>query len=149
MTKKKKKQSSAVINNRRALYDYQTGNKVVAGIVLSGPEVRALRQARVSLKGVFVNCKEHECYLQNMAIFTASEKQETKQYKLLLTKAQIRKLESALSSGYNTIVVTRLLLAKRYIKVEIAPAKGRRRYDKRQLLREREGQRQINRRLKR
>lgn len=136
------------ISNRRAGYDYDLGQKVVAGIALKGFEVAAVRRQRVSLKGAFVDVKDGQVWLRNLEVFNPGNQANATAtaHRLLLTKPQIRKLKASLEAKNNTIVPTRLILDK-HIKVELAPAKGRRRHDKREAIKKRESDRRIRRTL--
>lgn len=140
------------INNRRAKYDYYLGDKIVAGIVLGAVEVISIRNQRVSIKDSFVDIKDGEAWLRNLQIFKLKDQvlkeQKNSSYKLLLTKAQIKKLTSVLSSSNTTIVPLSLLITSKYIKVEIASAVGKKKTDKREVLKKKESQLAINRQLK-
>ena len=142
------------ISNRRVWHDYQIGAQLQAGIVLTGVEVRAIRCGRVSLTGAYIKFDANDqLWLINLIIRTQDTnptqltKTTAKRHKLLLTKAQLKKLRADCKQ-HQTIVVLDLILAK-HIKVNLAPAKGRKKYDKRQLLKQRSTQRVIDRRLKR
>lgn len=140
-----------IIDNRRARYDYHLGEKIVAGIVLSGAEVVNIRNQRVSLKNAFVNIKDGDAYLHNLQIFTLKDQSPSSlkqtSHRLLLTKPQIRKLENELESKNSTVVPTRLI-SGRYIKIEIAPAKGKKQFDKREVIKKRQSDLSIKRQLK-
>ncbi len=139
------------ITNRRAKYDYQLSEKIVAGIALSAGEVRHVRDQRVSIKNAFINIKGNEVWLQNMEIFyrpnELAGQRQNESHRLLLTKSQIKKLRASLSES-NTIVPLRLILGGRYIKMEIAAALGKKKYDKRETIKQRDTQRDIKRELK-
>ncbi|MCY3804678.1 MAG: SsrA-binding protein [Candidatus Saccharibacteria bacterium] len=141
-------QSSQIVN-RRVNYDYQLGSKVIAGIALTGVEVGNIRHNRISLKQAFVSLENDQVWLKNLMTFTSLKESTAgmNKHRLLLTKPQIKSLQKALSGQYNTIIITRLLLG-RYIKIEIAPAKGRKKYDKREALKKRDNLQKDRRRLK-
>lgn len=136
------------ISNRRAGFDYDLGQKVVAGIALKGFEVAGIRRQRVSLKNAFVDVKDGQVWLRNLEVFDAGSRTNAASaaHRLLLTKPQIRKLKASLETKHNTIVPIKLILNK-HIKVELAPAKGRKRYDKREAIKKRESDRRIRRTL--
>ena len=142
--------AKTIIRNRQAAYNYRLGSPVVAGLVLSGQEVAALRQQRLSLKNSFVNLKNGAFWLQNLQLFPSHHQGQKdlnkRPIKLLLTQKQIRSLENTLGQKGSTIVVTKIILGK-YIKIEIAPATGKRIYDKREVLKKRNVERDIRRRL--
>ena len=135
------------IPNRRVAYDYNLGKKLIAGIVLNGQEVSYVRQRRVSLKGAFININRNEVWLKNFQIFNPQPTKTTKIYKLLLTRQQIKELQKNLAGQYNTIVLVRIILG-RYIKIELAPAIGKKRYDKRAQIKQTEMKHRIQRRIK-
>ena len=136
------------IKNPQASYNYTLGDKLVAGLVLQGFEVKSIRQRQVSLKNAFVSIKNNEAWLQNLKIFQqGADKTSRAQHKLLLTKSQIKSLQNALNQRYNTIVILRIILGK-HIKIEIAPGLGKRKYDKRETIKQRESQRKIKRQIK-
>ena len=124
MKKAKKKPVSTV--NRRASFDYQLGDKITCGIVLSGPEVRLIRDHHVQLKGSFITIRDNELWLNNLTLGAET----AKNLKLLATKKQILSLQKSKVLG-NTIVPTKLFGGSRHIKLEIALASGKKKYDKR------------------
>ena len=141
-----------VIRNRRARYDYQLGPTLVAGVVLSGREVQAVRQGRASLAGAYVRIRHDELWLVNMQvrfleyqIGGGDKLQQQGQHKLLVTKRQLRQLQS--QQGPRRTLVPLELRAGRYVKLALAVGQGRRRQDKRQLLKQRADRRVIKRRL--
>lgn len=153
--KKPTKQPKAVIN-RRARFDYALGEEVVAGLVLSGPEVRAAREGHVQLKGAFVSVKDDELWLSNASFSVKLAKKgepgarsvDTSARKLLLSRKQIDSLIESRGKGM-TIVPTKLLTAGNYIKVVIALGKGKKTYDKRETLKHRDQSREAARAIKR
>ena len=126
MKKAKKKPVSTVTVNRRASFDYQLGDKIICGIVLSGPEVRLIRDHHVQLKGSFITIRDNELWLNNLTLGAET----AKNLKLLATKKQILSLQKSKVLG-NTIVPTKLFGGSRHIKLEIALASGKKKYDKR------------------
>ena len=130
---KKPKTPSTVTVNRRATFDYNLGDKIVTGMVLAGPEVRLIRDHHVQLKGSFVTLRGGELWLNNLTLGPET----ARNIKLLATKKQINALHSAKAKGL-TIVPTKLYSGDRYIKLEIATASGKKRYDKRQTIKNRD-----------
>ena len=130
---KRPKQPSSVTVNRRARYDYQLGEELVCGMSLAGPEVREIRDHHVQLKGSFVTIRNNELWLNNLTLGAET----ARNIKLLATKRQILQLARARQDGY-TIVPVRLLGGGRHIKVVIATAKGKKKYDKRQSIKNRD-----------
>lgn len=135
-----------LVTNRRARFDYDLGDKLVAGIVLDGHEVKSLKSGRASLNGSFIVLKQGEAFLMGSHInpyALANNKTDidpTRQRKLLLHKHQLNELMAAKDSG-RSLVPTAFVLAGPFIKLEMAVGSGRKRYDKRALLKEREDSR--------
>lgn len=143
-----KKRSNQAIVNRRARFDYELGDEIVAGIVLTGPEVRAVRDSHIQLKGSFVSIRNDEVWLTNASIslsqnvrgHAGAKTVDTSARKLLLSRKQINQLLSAKQQGL-TIIPTKMLTNGKYIKVVIATAKGKKLYDKRQAIKRRDMER--------
>lgn len=130
----KKKQASDLITvNRRARYDYVLGDELSCGMVLAGPEVRAIRDHHVQLKGAFVTIREGELWLNNLTLGADT----ARNIKLLATRKQIAILEKEKVAGL-TIVPVRLLGGGRHIKLVIAPGRGKKKYDKRETIKKRD-----------
>jgi len=150
---KKKQANPGVISNKRARFDYDIKDSYLAGIVLTGPETRSLREHHGSLQGAFVQIKDGEAWLMNSlvtplktnAAHLPSEVQ-IRNRKLLLKKRELAQLIEAKQQG-NTIVPLRILTKSRFIKIEIAVGKGKRTYDKRQSIKKRDVERDIQRKV--
>lgn len=158
MAKKVKKtapKKPPVIANRRARFDYELGDDIVAGLVLTGPEVRAARQGHVQLRGSFVQLKDNELWLQNASFsLTINQRGEanarsvdTSARKLLASKKQIAHFAAQKQQGMS-IVPTKLLTTGKFIKVVIAIGKGKKRYDKRETIKRRDASREAARQIK-
>lgn len=130
---KAKKPSENITVNRRARYDYALGDELICGISLSGPEVRLIRDHHVQLKGSFVAIKNNELWLNNLTLGADT----ARNIKLLVTKKQFMSLARARQDGY-TIVPIRLNGGSRHIKLTIATARGKKKYDKRQTIKNRD-----------
>ncbi len=130
---KKQKAPSSVTLNRRARFDYQLGEELSCGMVLSGPEVRLIRDHHVQLKGSFVTLRSNELWLNNLTLGADTERN----IKLLATRRQIADLTRAKQSGLQLVPV-RLLAGGRYIKLVIATGKGKKKYDKRETIKKRD-----------
>lgn len=152
---KKKKPSSGAIVNRRARFDYQLNDEIQAGLVLSGPEVRAARDGHVQLKGSYVALNKNELWLHNASFsIRLNQKGEaqgrtvdTTPRKLLVSRKQIESLAAHKKAGL-TIVPIRLLNRNKFIKLVIAAGKGKKRYDKRQTIKRRDIEREHQKQLK-
>ena len=130
---KKKKVSDSVTVNRKARYDYALGEELSCGLVLSGLDVRAIRDHHVQLKGSFVTIRNGELWLNNLTLGAET----ARNIKLLATKKQISALEREKVAG-STIVPVKLLGGGRYIKLVVAVGKGKKKYDKRETIKKRD-----------
>ena len=130
---KKKKVSDSVTVNARARYDYTLGDELSCGMVLSGPEVRMIRDHHVQLKGSFVTIRGDELWLNNLTLGADT----ARNIKLLATRKQIDSLVREKVAG-STIVPVKLLGGGRHIKLVIAVGKGKKKYDKRETIKKRD-----------
>ncbi len=130
---KKKKVSSSVTVNRKASFDYQLNEEITCGMVLSGPEVRLIRDHHVQLKGSFVTLRSGELWLNNLTLGADT----SRNIKLLATKKQLVMLERARQNGLQLVPV-KLLGGSRYIKLIIATGKSKKKYDKREAIKQRD-----------
>lgn len=150
---KKKQQNPGVISNKRARFDYDIKDSYLAGIVLTGPETRSLREHHGSLQGAFVQIKDGEAWLMNSLVTPLKTNAahmpsdiQIRNRKLLLKKRELAQLIESKQQG-NTIVPLRILTKGRFIKIEIAVGKGKRTYDKRQSIKKRDVERDIQRKV--
>ena len=140
--------------NRQALYDYEILEKYEAGLALAGLEVKAIRTGHISLKGAYVATQGEEAFLLNANIppyqmkNTPAWYEPTRSRKLLLHKAEIRSLLGKTQQKGLTLVPLRVYNKSGKIKLEFALAKGKKEYDKRQKIGEREAKRKIQRALR-
>src|SRR5215217_6213332 len=140
------------ISNKRARHDYDLGDSLVVGIALSGAETKALRRGHGHIRGSYVNVKDNELWLFNATIngdgaIKIPEDQQTRNRKLLAKRKQIDELIAAKQQG-QTIVPLELLTHGRFVKVRIAAGRGRKKYDKRQVLKKRDQDRDMHSALK-
>lgn len=139
--------------NRRAGYDYELLDRYEAGLILSGSEVKSVKTGHISLKGSFVTFKGEELFLTNANIplykFAGNLKNydPTRPRKLLIKKSEIKSLIGRKASGL-TLVPIRVYTKKRFIKLEFALAKGKKKFDKRQDIAKKEAKRKTERTLK-
>lgn len=141
----KKQDKNVNIKNRRAGYDYEFIESYTAGIVLRGSEVKALQWGLGSIGGSYCYFKNGELWLKNFEIthWRQLDKHEpNREKKLLLTKKQLSSLEKDLVTG-RTIIVKGVHTENGKIKVSIALAKGKKDYDKRQAIKERDIKRDL------
>lgn len=119
--------------NRRARYDYALGDELMVGMVLTGDEVRLIRDHHVQLKGSFVTIKDNELWLNNLTLGA----ENVRNIKLLATRKQINAFAKQKVAGY-TIVPVKLLGGGRHIKLVIALGRGKKKYDKRETIKKRD-----------
>lgn len=148
------KSNNHAIVNKRARFDFDLKKQILAGIVLSGAETKSLRTGHGHLRGAFCNIKDGELWLYNATINSTnanknalSESDQTQPRKLLVNKKELHELSMAKEQGL-TIVPVKLITKSRYIKIEIATAKGLKKYDKRQKIKKRDTDRDISRTLR-
>ncbi|WP_017608346.1 SsrA-binding protein SmpB [Nocardiopsis xinjiangensis] len=146
--------SKPIAKNRRARYDYHIDETYEAGMVLTGTEVKSLRQGRASLVDGFAHIHDGEVWLNNVHIPEYSQGTWTnhssrRSRKLLLHREQISRLIGKTREPGRTLVPLSLYFSDGKAKVEIALARGKREYDKRHAIAEREAKRDIERALRR
>lgn len=137
------------IKNRRATFDYAIGDTFTAGIVLTGTEIKSIRLGKASLVDTFCYVNNGEVWIKNMYIAeyfygTYNNHTERRDRKLLLNKKEIRQLEKKGKESGFTIVPLRLFINDRgYAKLVIGIGRGKKEYDKRQSIKEREDARSM------
>jgi SsrA-binding protein len=141
-----------VINNRRARHDYHLLDTYECGIVLEGAEVKSLRNGRGNLQDAYASIDDGEAWLHGMHIspyeFSRGELDPVRKRKLLLHRRELDQLQKATAEKGVTLVPTRVYFKDGRAKVEVAVARGKRSYDKRHALAERDAKREAERALK-
>jgi SsrA-binding protein len=142
-----------VSTNRKARHDYEILDTYEAGLVLTGSEIKSIRAGHVNLREGFVQMRGNELWLLNTHIATYDQAGQfghdpLRPRKLLLHRKEINRIAARVQEKGLTIVPTMLYLTRGLAKVEIALARGKRQYDKRESLRRRDSQRQIERTLR-
>ena len=143
-----------VATNRKAYHNYHIGDSVEAGIALSGTEIKSIRTGRVSLGDAYVRPERGELWLLNahIARYEAGSylsHEPTRPRKLLLHRKQIDNLTSKVSEKGLALVPLKLYIKDSIAKVEVALAKGKKLYDKRESIARRETEREMERAVKR
>lgn len=138
-----------VVKNKRAYFDYEIIETFEAGIVLEGPEIKSIRLNDVSINESFILIRKQEPFILNMNIkkyeYTNNVKfEETRTRKLLLTRKEIKKITKRVKLENLTIIPLRLYLKGNYAKLEIALARGKKNYDKRETIKKRDIERRLN-----
>ena len=142
------------IRNRQAYYDYFIDDKYDAGMVLTGTEVKSLRQGRASFNDSYCIVNKGELWLKSLHIAeythgTASNHDPLRERKLLLNKKEIRKIESKIKEKGITVVPLRIFFSEKGLaKMEIGLGKGKKMYDKRETIKQRDTQREMKKFLK-
>jgi SsrA-binding protein len=153
LTRRSEGEVKQVASNRKALHDFLIEDTFEAGIALTGTEIKSIRAGRVNLRDGYVLIRDGEAWLLNVHIspydFGNRENHEPRrERKLLLHGREIRKLHSKVAERGWTIVPLRLYLKMGRAKVEIALARGKRLYDKREAVAERDMDRELRRAVK-
>ncbi len=140
--------------NRKASFDYELLDRFEAGIALTGTEIKSIREGRVNVREAYVRIERGEAFLFNchIAQYQAGSYQNhepTRQRKLLLHKSEIERLAQSTDQKGLTIVPTRMYFHRGRVKVEVAVARGKKFYDKRHAMADRDAQRDIARAIRR
>ena len=141
------------INNKRARYDYFIEEVYEAGIALTGTEIKSVRKGSVNIKDSYGIVKNNEVYLLNMFIAHYDEgnifnHQETRTRKLLLHKKEIKKISEKLDTQGLTLIPLKLYFKGKNLKVELGICRGKKNYDRRETIKERDLSREISKQVK-
>ncbi len=148
------KQSQVNIKNKRASFDYEFVDTFTAGIVLTGTEIKSIRAGKASLVDTFCYVNNGEIWVKNMYVALYDQGSynnhvERRERKLLLNKKEIRNLQDDTKAPGFTIVPVRIFISEKGLaKMVIALARGKKEYDKRQSLKEKEDKREMDRAMK-
>lgn len=142
---------AVLAKNKRAGFEYKIVEEFVAGLVLTGHEVKSVKQSHLSLKGAFVSIKNDEAWIKKMHIspYQKASYSSLKDYnperdrKLLLTKKEIHYLQGKTNEKGLTMIPISVYTTRRLIKVKVALVKGKRKFDKRQDIKKRDIKRRI------
>ncbi len=156
MAQNNKQHSNSInIKNRKATFDYEILETFTAGIVLTGTEIKSLRQGKAGLTDTYCMVENHELWVKNMYIAEYSygsynNHTTHRDRKLLLTRKEINKIAKAAEQPGYSVVPLRIFINERGLaKMVIAIARGKKLYDKRQTIKEREDKRNLDRLFKR
>jgi SsrA-binding protein len=139
------------IRNKKASYLFEFLEKFIAGIQLTGTEIKSIRQGKANLTDAYCFFRDHELYVKNMHIAeyeygTYTNHDPARDRKLLLKRSELKRLEKKVNERGLTIVVIRLFINERGLaKLEIALARGKKEYDRREDIRQRDAKRDIDR----
>lgn len=140
---------SNIAKNKKAYFDYEILETYEAGIVLYGFEVKSVKLGHISLKGAYVSIKDNEAYLLNAHISPYQPKNMPRDYdptrsrKLLLKRSQINTLIGKSKSQGLTILPTSVYTKKGKIKIEIGIGRGKKKHEKRELIKKRDAEREV------
>lgn len=142
-----------IATNKRARFDYEILETYEAGIVLTGPEVKSVKAGQVSIKEAFATVKGEEVFLTNAHISPYKqaaniEQDPTRSRKLLLKKSEISSLIGKSKTQGLTLIPTKIYLKRGFVKVEIGLGRGKKLHDKRETIKRKDTQRDIQRELK-
>ncbi len=142
-----------ISKNKKAMHDYFLTDKYECGIVLKGTEIKSIRAAKVSIKDAYARIKGTEIFIVNMHISKYNHgnifnHEETRTRKLLLHKKEIIKITNKVNQDALTLIPTLVYLENGLCKIEIALAKGKKNYDKRQVLKEKDANRRMEKAIK-
>lgn len=143
-----------IAQNRRARFDYEILQRYEAGIVLTGSEIKSVRQHHVQLQGSYARFRDGELWLQDAHIAPYANagyepQQPVRDRKLLLHRKELARIREALQQQGLTVVPLSMYIKRGRAKVELGVARGRKSYDKRQAIRTREENREIARTVRR
>ncbi len=150
---KDKVKDNVVAQNKKAHYDYEITETFEAGIVLTGTEIKSVRQARINIRDGFARVRNGEVWLSNVHISPFDEGNiwnvdPTRSRKLLFHKKQIAKIEAEISQAGMSFVPLRVYIKDGFAKVLMGLAKGKKNYDKRETIKRKEQNRDIAKQLK-
>jgi SsrA-binding protein len=151
----KKSQTRIIAKNKKAFFNYELLETFEAGISLLGSEVKSIREGRISLKESYAEVKSGEVFLLSCHIspYEAANRfnhEPRRERKLLLHRREIKRLTGKIKEKGLTLVPTKVLInAKGKVKVEISLAKGKRTYQKKEVIKERDREREMRAELKR
>ena len=154
MSSKEKPTNQITIKNKRASFDYELLETFTAGLVLTGTEIKSIRLGKASLVDTFAIVERGEVWVKNMYVAeyffgTYNNHAPRRDRKLLLNRKEIHRLQTAAKDRGFTLVPTRLFINERGLaKLVLAIARGKKEYDKRQSIRERDDRREMDRMFK-
>lgn len=144
-------QNKINIKNKRAYFDYEIMEKLSAGMVLTGTEVKSIRNGKVSLGDSYCFIREGEMFIKGMQIAeykfgTYNNHSPERERKLLLLRKEIKRMDRKTRETGNTIVPLRIYFSNSgYAKIDLALAKGKKQYDKRESIKQKDAKRQMDR----
>ena len=150
---KQKLEKTVNIKNKRASFEYQFMDTYVTGIMLTGTEIKSIRQQKVNLQDAYAYVKDNELYVKQMNIARYDEgthynHEPTRPRKLLLHRREIKRIDGLIRQKGLTLVPLKLYFKGRRVKLELGVARGKKSYDKREDIAKRDADRTIERAMK-
>jgi len=147
------KKTTPVLKNKKAYFEYQIDKKYVAGIALQGTEVKSLRAGHASFTDSFAYIHKGEVWLKDLYIKefdqgSYNNHESRRHRKLLLHKDEIKKIQIGLQQQGYTLIPLKIFFLRGLAKVELGLAKGKKQYDKRASIAEKDAKREMDRRMK-
>lgn len=142
-----------IAKNKKAFFDYEITDTFEAGVILTGPEVKSVKAGNVSLKESYAVAKDSEIFLLNAhispyAFASDIEMDPTRSRKLLLKSKEIHSLTGKIKEKGLTLIPTKIYLKRGLVKVELGLGKGKKKYEKKEKIKARDIERDINRELR-
>ena len=139
-----------VAKNKKAYFNYEILDTIEAGISLIGTEVKAIKASQIDIGSAYVRIEDGEAYLWNASIpkykfSSIKDYDPLRSRKLLMKKSQIAKLESKLNTRGITLVPLKVYLSRGFVKIDVGIARGKRKYDKKEKIKERHLNRELDR----
>lgn len=149
----KKKNSPPKIENRKARYDYHIDETYEAGVALKGTEVKSIRAGKASLNEAFAYLQSGEVWLKNMYVKpyefgTHNNHDERRDRKLLLKKSEIREIDKYINQKGFALIPLKLYFKRGYAKILVGLGRGKKSYDKRDDIKEKDAKRELDRKIK-
>lgn len=146
---KSNKRFDVYIKNKDINFKYEIIDKIECGIELKGTEAKSIKAAKCNLKDSFALIRNNQVLLKNMHVSpydhgNIENKDPLRDRKLLLHKAEILKLNNYIKQGGYTLIPSKIYTSTRWIKVELCVCKGKKLYDKRETIKERDAKKQVN-----
>lgn len=144
----------SIVKNRKAYYEYHILDEYEAGVVLMGSEVKSIRMGNVTLSDSFIYLKSGEVWIKNLKVARYAQTHmsephnENRDKKLLLTKKEINKISRSLEDQGITCIPLTIFTKRNKLKIKIGVAKGKKLFDKRQSIKEKDMKRELQRNLK-
>lgn len=138
-----------IATNKKAYFDYEITDTYEAGVVLTGPEVKSIKNGHISIKESYAVVKDSEIWLLNAHVspyqYSTQNEEPTRSRKLLLKKSEVNSLLGKIQQKGLTLVTTKVYLKNGLVKIEIGLGKGKKKHEKKQKIKERDIERDMNR----